>query len=309
MRLVFPPIINASGLLPFLVQLGTVPDFETEIVLDVSSVRRVSPAALAALVAVVNRWSGKHKRVRFERVESCPILGYLQRMDVLRRCGVDLPEVFQRHPAGGRFVPVQQINDVDALSCEVAGCIAPGGDEYGHPMSPLYDLAAYVLGELGANVRQHSRGVGFVVAQTSASEGLVRLAVADNGMGIRQSFIESGVLWGRALSDSAALQKAIEPRISSKGEPVNQGVGLTLVSGLARLTAAWMLLVSGTGTLRLDPDGALTAGELPDRANYHGTLAALTFRRDKLQEFYHLLHVAKLDAGLLVKRPINTKFS
>lgn len=90
---------------------------------------------------------------------------------------------------------------------------------------------------------------------------------------------------------------------------MNQGVGLTLVAGLVRSTEAWLLLVSGTGTLRIHPDGKVTTAELPNMASYRGKLVALTFRRSKLQEFYTLLNNAKLDAGLLVKRPIKPKFS
>lgn len=308
--LAVPPVINAAGLIPFLAQLGSVPDSESEIVLDFSKLRRVSPAGLVALVAAVDRWRRVQARdVRFDGLAQCSICGYLQRMDLLQTCGVDLPELFERHPARGRFVPVQRIVNVETISREVAACLAPGGDDYGHPLSATYDLAAYVLGELAANVSQHSRGVGYVSAQTNPGEGLVRLAVADNGTGVRQSFVDAGLGWSHKLSDSAALRKALEPRVSSKGEPVNQGVGLTLVAGLARQTQAWLLMVSGSGVILMNPDGALHEGHLPVPGCYHGTLVALTFRRDKLHDFYELLDTAKQEAGLLVKRPIRTRFT
>ena len=310
MRLHIPANINAAGLIPFMAQLGSVAELEPEIVLDFSTVRRVSPAGLVALVATVKRWQGSRpRRVRFEGVEQCPIVGYLQRMDVLRMCGVELAEAFERRPPHGRFVPVQAIVDVDAMSRDVAACLAPGGDDYDNPLSSVYDLTAYVLGELGANVRQHSRGAGYLSAQASAPEGLIRLAIADNGRGVRQSFVEAGLRWSLEMSDSAALRKAIEPRVSSKGEPVNQGVGLTLVTGLARLTQAWLLMASGRGLLQMNPDGAIHESLMPDGSRYNGTLAALTFRRDKLQEFAILLHEAKQEAGLLVKRPIKDRFT
>lgn len=305
-----PSVINAAGLRPFLAQLGRVPDVESTITLDFSGLRRVSPAGLVALVATVTRWqSQKARRVLFAGMETCSIRGYLQRMDVLERCGLTLPEDFARHAAGGRFVPVQPIVDVDAMSREVAACLAPGGDDYGHALSSLYDMSAYVIGELGANVRQHSGGSGFVSAQVNASEGLVRLAVADNGRGIRRSFVEAGLPWSHGLSDVGAIRKALEPRVSSKGEPVNQGVGLTLVTELARLTKAWLMLVSDTGLLQFGPDGVLQESALPGGASYRGTLLALTFRRDNLQDFYALLDEAKQEAGLLAKRPIKTRFT
>jgi hypothetical protein len=305
-----PQVINAAGLLPFLAQLGSVPDVESTIVVDFSALRRVSPAGLVALVATVRHWQSQRARqVQFSGLEQCSICGYLQRMDVLRGCGVEWPEGFERHEPSGRFVPVQLILDVDAMSREVAACLAPGGDDYGHVLSSLYDLSAYVMGELGANVRQHSGGTGFISAQVNANEGLVRLAVADNGRGIRQSFVDAGLSWSHGLSDSAAMRRALEPRVSSKGEPVNQGVGLTLVSGLARLTEAWLMIASETGVLQINPGGDVQESALPLGARHRGTLLALTFRRDKLQDFYTLLDEAKQQAGLLVKRPIKTRFT
>ncbi len=310
MHLKVPSIINAAGLLPFVARLGSVPEIEAEVALDFSELRRVSPAGLVALVAVVKHWQHRRKwRVRFDGLDQCAIRGYLQRMDLLRMCAIELREEFSRHASHGRFVPVQTIVDVDSMSREVAACLAPGGDDYGHPLSPIYDLAAYVLGELGANVRQHSRGLGFVAAQTNDSEGFVRIAVADNGAGVRQSFVDAGLSWSHALSDQAALHKAIEPRVSSKGEPVNQGVGLTLVTGLAKLTGAWLLLTSGTGVLRVDPSGNIQEDVLADGGRFPGTLVALTLPRHKLHDFSELLDEAKQQAGLLAKRPIKTKFT
>lgn len=93
-RLVLPPIINAAGLLPFLAQLDSVPEFENDIVLNFAGLRRVSPAAVTSLVAVVQRWRAQHRRVTFEGLLDCAIAGYLQRMDVLRHCGIEMDEVF-----------------------------------------------------------------------------------------------------------------------------------------------------------------------------------------------------------------------
>jgi len=309
-RLVVPPVINAAGLIPFLALLGSVPAVEAEITLDFSSLRRVSPAGLVALAAMVKHWQGQHfHRVQFEGIPLCPILGYLQRMDLLRVCDVSSPEDFECHPSHGRFVPVQPITDVDMMSKDVAACLAPGGDDFEHPASPLYDLAAYVIGELGANARQHSRGTGYVAAQVNKGEAMVRIAVADNGHGIRQSFVDAGLAWSHGLSDSASIRKALEPRVSSKGEPVNQGVGLTLVTGLARHTQAWVLIVSGTGIVQIDPDGQVKERNLPPGCIYHGTLVTLTFLHSKLRDFYTLLDAVKQEAGLLAKRPIRTRFT
>ena len=294
-----PVYINADGLLPFLSMIGQ-PKITKEIALDFTALRRVSPAAMVALVATVNRWQKDGRRVAFRGLEECVITGYLQRMDALKVCGVELPEDFHRHEAKSRFVPVRKVElDVDVMGRDMAACIAPGGDDYGHPMSALYDLAFYVLTEAANNARQHSGGIGYATAQVTRSEGLVRLALADNGRGILRSFRDAELAWSAKMDDAGAIRKALEPFISSKGGPVNEGVGLTLVSELARLTEAWLLIVSGTGALRLAPNGLTTTEMLPANGYYQGTLLTLVFRQDKVRDFALMLHEAKIVTGLL----------
>ena len=101
------------------------------------------------------------------------------------------------------------------------------------------------------------------------------------------------------MDDAGAIRKALEPFVSSKGGPTNEGVGLTLMSELARLAKAWLLIVSGTGALRLEPSGVTTTGMLPARGYYQGTLLTLVFRQDKVHDFALMLHEAKNATGLL----------
>jgi hypothetical protein len=299
MHLPIPPQINADGLLPFLSHLSTAGS-ATEIDLDFAGLRRVSPGALVALVATVTRWLRQRRKVNFLNLEQCAITGYLQRMDVLRSIGADLPENFRRHESRGRFVPVQLVDhDVEKMGHDMAACMAPGGDDYEHPHASLYDLAWYVFTETANNARQHSRGLGYAAAQVTRSEGLVRLAVADNGKGILQSFIGAGLPWAQDLNEGEAILKALEPRVSSKGRPTNEGVGLTLVSGLVQQTRGWLLVVSGTGVVRLKPGNAPEVQLLPDGGRFDGTLVITAFRQADVTNFASLLHDAKFQAGLL----------
>jgi hypothetical protein len=308
MYLPLPPQINADGLLPFLSMLATA-DSHEEILLDFAALRRVSPGALAALVTTVTRWLRRHQKVVFLNLDQCVITGYLQRMDVLRGCGADLPETFRRHDSMGRFVPVQLVDhDVEKLGNQMAACLAPGGEDYNHPHAPLYDLAWYVFTETANNARQHSRGLGYAAAQVTRSEGLVRLAVADNGRGIRQSFMDAGLSWAEGLSEGEAILKALEPRVSSKGRPTNEGVGLTLVSGLVQQTRGWLLVVSGTGAVRLRPGYVPEVQALPDGARFEGTLVVTAFRQQDVTDFAALLHAAKIQAGLLQTGPRSGNF-
>ena len=131
------------------------------------------------------------------------------------------------------------------------------------------------------------------------SAGLVRLAVADNGRGIRQSFVDAGLSWAEGLSEGEAILAALEPRVSSRGRPTNEGVGLTLVSGLVRQTRGWLLVVSGTGAVRLRPGNAPEVQLLPDGGRFDGTLVVTAFRQQDVTDFAALLHAVKIQAGLL----------
>ncbi len=209
-------------------------------------------------------------------------------------------------------MPVRLIDHrVEEMGSEMALCVAPGGDEFDHPLAGPYDLVWYVLTEMGNNVRQHSGGRGFASAQVGQAESLVRIAIADNGRGILESFRDAELSWSATMDDTAAIVKALEPKISSKGSPYNEGVGLTLTSKMAELAEAWLLIVSGTGVVRLNPgaEPRVNTGVLPNGASYHGTLVALTFRQDKAHNFAVLLDAAKRASGLLRQKPERGRFT
>jgi hypothetical protein len=309
MHLLLPSRINADGLLPFLSLLSK-PGDAREIDLDFGGLCRVSPGALAALVACVTRWLRQGRKVNFLNLDRCAITGYLQRMDVLSACGAELPENFRRHESRGRFVPVKLVDhEVDTMGADMAACLAPGGDEYESPHAALYDLAYYVFTETANNARQHSRGLGYAAAQVARAEGLVRLAVADNGKGIRQSFVDAGLPWAAGLTDAEAILRALEPKVSSKGRPTNEGVGLTLVSKLVRQTRGWLLVVSGAGVVQLRPEREAEVQLLPDGGRMDGTLVVTAFRQKDITDFAALLHAAKSSAGLLRTGPSSGIFT
>jgi hypothetical protein len=282
---------------------------EREIAVEMAGLQRVSPAGIVALVAQVTRWQKEERIVTFKSLERCQIKEYLQRMDVLGACGMTLAETFQRRAESGRFVPVKRIGpDVERLGYEMALCVAPGGEDYEHPEAGIYDLVWYVLTETANNVLQHSRGVGYACAQVGSAEGLVRIAIADNGKGVRQSFVEAGLPWSLEIDDAGAIQKALEPRVSSKGSPTNEGVGLTLTMELARLAKAWLLITSGRGFVVFKPDGRRESGLLPEEGEFRGTLLAMTFSEQNVKDFAQMLHEAKQEAGLLQRPRVQGRF-
>jgi hypothetical protein len=229
MRIILPPRIDSGRFLPFLSLLSQ-GDAASDVQLDFSGLRRVTPAGLTSLVATVVRWRREHRKVELSGLPDCPILEYLQRMDVLKACGVDMSEQFVRRESKGRFVPVKLVDvDVTELGKEMAGCLAPGGEDYGHPMAGLYDFSNYVITEIANNARQHSAGLGYAAAQMTRAEAMVRIALADNGMGILRSLQLVEFPESDRMSDTDAIQKALEPLVSSKSGDPNEGVGLSRI--------------------------------------------------------------------------------
>jgi len=309
MKISVPVHINATRLLPFLTLISQ-PIASEEIVVDFTRLRRVTPAGLVALSATVIRWLKAHHRVRFQGLNGCPIADYLRRMDLLKVCGFDSAEGFTRHDSRGRFVPVKLVDEhVPEMGHEIATCLAPGGDEWGHPKADLYDLVFYVMTEIANNIRQHSLGLGYASAQVTRAEGLVRVALADNGIGILGSFIHARQPWSKGMNDPQGILKALEPKVSCKGGEPNEGVGLTLVSALARLTKSWLMIVSGSGVVQILPQVTGTqAFQLPDGGIYPGTIIAMTCRQEAANGFSKLLHTAKDEAGLLRRGTIKARF-
>jgi transcription initiation factor TFIIIB Brf1 subunit/transcription initiation factor TFIIB len=277
--------------------LGQLAEHSTaaELLVDFSDLQRVSPAGLAALTAFMARRERNRLTTNVAGLERCGIRDYLSRMNLLRRCGWEHgEESFERRDSSGRFVPLEEIpHRVEDLGAQIAACIAPGGEDYGNSNAGLYDAAFYLITEMANNVRQHSRGVGFVAAQTTQRDGFVKIAIADCGCGIPASLKGAGFPWAQDLPDEDIIEQAMAARVSSKGQPANEGVGLTLSSRIVDLMGGHMLIASGAGTVIRSNNVVLKKGCLPEGIGYPGTLVAMTFLRSQAADFEYKLHKAK----------------
>lgn len=291
--LIIPKHVNAGGLVPFLDLLaGHAADPDLEI--DFSELQRVSPAGLAALAAFVSRRTREGLLTAATGMEDCSIRDYLSRMNLPRHCGWEENEGFRRHDSVGRFVPLEPItHQVDDLGDRIAECIAPGGEDYEHPNANLYDTAWYLITEMANNVHQHSGGIGFVAAQTTPADGFVRIAIADGGMGIPGSIKKSGLPWAGDLSDEDIIEQAMVARVSSKGQPSNEGVGLTLSSRIVELMGGHMLVTSLGGTVIRSRDAEARKSVFEGGRQFPGTLVAMTFQRSEAGDFADKLQRAK----------------
>lgn len=288
--LVIPKHISADGLVPFLAQLADNAE-SPSLEVDFANLGKVSPAGLVALTSIVAYRNRKKLATQFTGFEKCGIASYLRRMDLPIQCGIPSEGAeavgIARDPKG-RFIPLEEIDDPVRIGSAFAEIFAPGGDDYDHPNAGLYDAAYYLITEIANNVRQHSQGRGFIAAQTTQMDGFIRIAIGDCGCGIPGSLKNAGHLWADELSDEEIIARALDARISCKGPPTNEGVGLTFSSRLTDAMGGHLLIASGSGMhIRLkgqEPKRVSLAGD----SRFPGTLITMTFRRSAAADFQQI---------------------
>lgn len=294
MKLTLPTFVNAKWLIPLLELLSEYRD-KNNLTVEFGQLSRITPVGLVALTAWLRSRQTKGLVTDCNSIINCPILSYLQRMDLLTSAGIDIgPESFQRHKSEGRFFPISHIPvDTDSLGNQIANIVAPGGDDFDHPNAGLYDAAYYLITELANNVRQHGLGDGYIAAQTTTVDGYVRIALADCGVGIKGSFADAGFSWAQEKSDLECITEALSPRTSCKGQPSNEGVGLTLSSRVTSLMRGKMLVASGSGLVTTGEKGEVSyTGELPAEG-ITGTLVTIAFKKSTASDFDQHLQRAK----------------
>lgn len=275
--------------------------------LDFLNVKHYIPAAITLIVASIRNWKAQGKEVVLVNHQNNEAFRYLQRIDFFTALGLNYQEDFKRHAPLGDFVTITRVHreasrNIGPLIDELVGTLFPEKD-----YEDLYRLLQYALGEIIRNCVQHSCGEGFVSAQYNRTTDLIRIGIADNGIGIRESFESSDSPHFRAGYDHRdCLELALKPEVSSKnhikgpyGDPVNAGVGLSIVQAVAGETLGYFSLASGDAVYLKEGANeghfypALRAG------GYSGTAVAVAFSRKEVHRYAEILMEAKRKIGLI----------
>ena len=289
---------------PRLLALLNTGDGRSAIEIDIAAVKFLTPAAIVAMLARCNRWKQEGKGLFLGGVESCEALGYLQRIDFLLHLGIEIPEKFTRRATSDRFVPVQTLNfasgDVNQIASEITRCTLPGA----HPEDDVYRLLQYAAGELLSNAKYHSGGRAYVCAQFFQSRNLVRIAVADDGVGIRGSFVNTS-RENEANTPDAAIRLALQPHVSSPllrprlnpyAAQNHRGVGLTITRILANGAGGRLSIASESGWFD-ELHG--TEQQRPRTAIlFPGTLVAVSLHRDQIADYAAMHAEAMAQIGM-----------
>jgi hypothetical protein len=280
---------------------------EDRIYLDFANVKHYIPIAITSIVACIRHWQDRGKEVFLLNHRDNEAFRYLQRIDFFTALGLDYEEDFRRHAPLGDFVTITKVNrenarNVEPLIEELVGTLFPEKD-----FPELFRLLQYALGEIIRNCVQHSDGEGFVSAQYSRVTDLIRIGIADNGIGIRESFKGSNSPHFREnFDDRDCLELALKPEVSSKnhikgpyGEPVNAGVGLSIVQAVVGETLGYFVLASGSAVyLKKGRNSGSFYPPFPG-SGYQGTAVAVAFSRNEVYQYAEILMDAKRKIGLI----------
>lgn len=168
------------------------------------------------------------------------------------------------------------------------------------------DALTFSIREIIRNVFEHSesRHVDYC-AQYWPSYHKVEIAIADSGIGLRQSLAENPYV--ETSTDSDAIQQALMPAISSKNyrgalvdtdDPWhNSGFGLYMISRMCRLGGEF-LICSGDHGIRLDDSGK-THVELGHHCS--GTAVRMILNTERLGDLKGMLAKFRDDGHRIAK--------
>jgi hypothetical protein len=169
----------------------------------------------------------------------------------------DLPEVNERdlHDSLLEIHPLRNPEDVERLTELVYHRVAVHNETAARALH-------LAIGEVGSNVCQHARSIGFMAAQTIAEHGVLRFAVADAGVGLRATLASIG---------AADDRQAVELALSGERHRWDPGRGYGLPGTVRIITEldGELLLASGLAATRVSPGRSM---ERRLDVAFHGTI-------------------------------------
>ncbi len=237
---------------------------------------------------------------------------YLERMGLFELLKIKSAFAISKHDSSGRFIPLTQIRTSDELSHFITEIV---------PLLHLEPKNAepikYILSELVRNVLEHAqtKNGAIVSAQYHKKSNMIRIGIADAGVGIRSTMAKS---YGPA-DDLDALKLALTPGITGTtqrigGTAQNAGAGLFFIKSIAVVNRNFFLIYSGTALYKLLKRNPLTQrialhgdpgldkhSERNDLPYWQGTVVGVDLSLDATSEFSSLLDLIRETYGKAVR--------
>lgn len=209
-------------------------------VLDLSSISFIEPYSMLGLLLLGrNHIRNIGSKLTLRNIP-LSIHQYLYRMDFLKQEIFSVPETLgeqyflKRSPMSKNLVEISAIPNKERESIKaISSAISVFRKRAKHIMKhwlndTIVDLFVTVISEICQNIYEHSLDSGYLAMQsyTYANQKIVRLAVCDSGIGIRESFAQSDIQYD---SPADLIKLALTTTISSKRE---FGYGLNQVNSI-----------------------------------------------------------------------------
>jgi anti-anti-sigma regulatory factor len=249
-----------------------------EIVFDFSGLEFVRPSGLVAIVALMK--FSKHLKIadRYYLRESknYEVRQYLKRMGFYDQFGIIRENPAPKTKSNFSLCELREViseSEADKVTEQLANIIK----EQIQPERNMINAISHALGEVINNVFHHSNSPvnGFVCAQTYKILKKVEIAIADCGIGIKES------LWGNPmykfiLDDFEAIKTALGKKVTSKPHE-NAGEGLFVCQRFIKENSGQMDIISGNAHY------TLLNNEVFNKKHqyWQGTIVSLVFNIDK----------------------------
>jgi anti-sigma regulatory factor (Ser/Thr protein kinase) len=237
--------------------------------------------------------------------------GYFERMKLFEMLGVKSGIHVTESDPSGRFIPLSQVRTADEQSRFITNVIP-----LLHLQPEQAEVLRYILSELIRNVLEHSDSShgAIVAAQYHKKSNIVRLGIADTGLGIKTTINHSHSAW----SDLDAIKLALTPGITGTtnregGTFNNAGAGLFFIKSIAATSRNFFMMYSGDALYKLLKQPALKAVKLcadPDRDRHsekvnlpywQGTVVGIDLSLDSTVAFATLLSELRQTHSLAVR--------
>jgi len=316
--IILPPRVDVSNMEQLYKSLSLPDSQPGTIYVSMDEMDFYTPNAICALLAQMYRWKAVDNRElvvilgKYNRV-----VGYIKYMGFFEKLGIKVQGSVAKR-GNERYMPISEIQK-DTKVDKVANDLVEAA-MHGHSSNDeIRRLLSYAVGELLKNVQQHSCGTGYIMAQYF-SNGLFQIGIADNGIGIKQSYISSFSPRAKGKedwTDAQWIDEAIKCQSSSKvhltssvnGEwPVNRGVGLTMCRLFAKECLGHFQMVSYSGELAHEfkvMDSPIEPVAKTIKHPYHGVSLSIAFNPGALGQitFMDLRRQVLTELGMLGKAP------
>jgi hypothetical protein len=232
------------------------------VVLDLRTVEFVEPAGLCGLAALLEYLTPRSEEVNLA-LSGRDVPAYLERMNFFRlfggrvRTNVDVAslEERRRHNPG----TLQELINFHT-EAEIPGIIERISEILENQGYRLRERVAVcsTLSEVCANAAEHGVSSFGAYAAVQAYHHIVSgprrrgeevlIAIADGGVGVRETLSRNPALAEYTTTDNDAIRHALEMGVSGTGE-LGRGGGLALVAQIAARSGGSLSLRSGTGRI------------------------------------------------------------